>query len=126
MEHLTLSTVYFVRDISDTLRSNMDILLMSRILNRQSESGQLWSAIQTMLVLLYPAEVTESLICGTREEWGRGRGSHTVTGMLVTSHLGRNCRFRLIFLARRVSLEVARKGISNLENFIVRESSMGW
>ena len=50
-----------------------------------------------------------------------------MTGMLVTSHLGRNCRFRLIFLARRVSLEVARKGISNLlKNFIVRESSMGW
>ena len=77
-------------------------------------------------VLLCSAEVTESLICDTGEEWGRGRGSHVVTGMLVTSHLGRNSGFRLIFLARRVSLKVARKGISNLhKNFIVRESSMG-
>ena len=79
-----------------------------------------------MFVLLYSVEVTESLICGTGEEWGRGRGSHIVTRMLVTSHLGINCRFGLIFLARRVSLKVARKRISNLhKNFIVRESSMG-
>ena len=79
-----------------------------------------------MFVLLCSAEVTESLICDTGEEWGRGRGSHVVTGMLVTSHLGRNSGFRLIFLARRVSLKVARKGISNRhKNFIVRESSMG-
>ena len=83
-------------------------------------------AFQTMFVLLCSAEVTESLICDTEEEWGRGRGSHVVTGMLVTCHLGRNSGFRLIFLARRVSLKVARKGISNLhKNFIVRESSMG-
>jgi len=93
------------------LRSNMYILLTSRILNRHSECCQHWSSWppQTMFVLLCSAEVTESLICGTGEKWGRGRGSHIVTGMLVTSHLGRNCMFRLIFLSRWVSLKVARK-----------------
>lgn len=45
-------------------------------------------AIQTMFVLLHSVEVTESLICGTGEEWGRGRGSH-ITRMLITSHLGK-------------------------------------
>ena len=116
-------------DISDTLRSNMDILLTSRILNRHSECCQHWygpPSYSNNVRATVLSGSTESLICGTGEEWGRGRGSHVVTGMLDTSHLGRNCGFLLIFLARRVSLKVARKGISNLhKDFIVRESSMG-